>query len=806
MELKATKEYEGISVPQTMKLLTSSAEGLTDSEIQKRTARFGYNETTEKLPNPLLEFLSLYWGPMPWLLELAMLLSYFMGHYLELFIIFALLTINAIISFWHLNTSRKSLELLKTKLAIKAEVLRNGKWVVKPSRELVPGDIISIGLGDFVPADAKIISSREISVDQSVLTGESLPVSLGLSVLIYAGSIIKQGKAECIVLNTGANTYFGRTGELVKLARPVSHQEKIMMQIVKYTMYMGIAALILVIIDAMLVHTTILSILTLALIFLMGAIPVALPTVFAVVLAVGAMELANKGVLVTRLNAIEDAASIEIICLDKTGTITQNKLSIAEIVTLSNLSQNEVAMLAALASQEDSKDPIDLAIIEYAKKNGVFEVEGYRQVSFTPFDPSIKRTEAVIEQGSERFRVIKGAPQVIMALCSKSDDAVRSRANEYIAKLSKLGYRILCVAKSETGNLNDLKLAGLLSLADPPMPDSKAMIEELKSHGIKVKMLTGDNIAIATEIARQVSIGDRIIRREDLKALGKDEQTKILEEHDGVAEIYPEDKYEIVRLLQSRGYIVGMTGDGVNDSPALKQAEVGIAVSNSTDVAKAAASIVLTEPGISVITSAIKTSRQIYQRMLTWVINKIIKVIQFIGLLVLGFLIMQKILLTTLGMVLLVFANDFVTMLLATDNVKDTSNPNIWNVKNITLASLAIALLMIVEGIIAIIVGLYYFRLDFPQLQTFTMLLFVFTSQFRIFVVRERRRFYSSLPGKGLITAGVATLSGFAILGIYGIIVPAVTPHAVIFLIVFSALFTLGLDWPKFYIFKKAGL
>ncbi|MBS7643417.1 plasma-membrane proton-efflux P-type ATPase [Candidatus Bathyarchaeota archaeon] len=793
-----------MSVDEAIKLLGTSLQGLTDSEAKKRIEIIGYNEVVEKRKNPILDFLSHYWGPMPWLLELTITISYILGRYLEAIIIVGLLTLNATISFLHTRGSRRALEILMKKLAVKAKVLRNGKWVIRDARELVPGDIIVIGLGDIVPADAKIVSG-EVSVDQSALTGESLPVSVYKSGIVYSSSIVKRGEARCVVLNTGVNTYFGRTAELVKIAKPTSHQEQIMMAVVRYTMYVSIVATVSVAIDAILVHLDFLSILTLVLTFLLGAVPVALPAVFTVVLAIGAIELARKGALVTRLNSIEDAASVEVLCLDKTGTITQNKLSVVDPIPFSEFRKEDVALMGSLASREESKDMIDLAVIEYARRLGV-DYSAYKQISFTPFDPSIKRSEAIIEGKGERFRVVKGAPQIVIPVCAGTDKETQENALRIVEELSQKGYRTLAIAKSETNDLNTLQLVGLLPLTDPPRPDSRSTIEELKSLGVKPKMLTGDNISIAREIARQVSIGNKICRMRDLQGLNEMEQARILEESDGFAEIYPEDKYRIVKLLQSKGHIVGMTGDGVNDSPALQQAELGIAVSNSTDVAKASASIVLTETGTKQIIDAIKISRKIYQRMLTWVINKITKVIQFIGLLVLGFFWLHRVLLSVLGMVLLVFANDFATMSLATDNVKHTSNPNQWNVKNITLASLIIGALLIAEGAITALIGINYFHLEWEALQTFVMLTLIFTSQFRVLVVRERRHFWSSRPSRELLVSTMASICVFALIGVYGIIVPAITPYQVLFILGFSALFTLSIDFPKYYVFRKFGL
>jgi H+-transporting ATPase len=803
MTTKVTADFADLPIEDAYSALSTSTNGLSENEAKRRINESGYNELSEKRKNPFVDFLTRYWGPMPWLLELTMALSYIIGHYLEVVIVFGLLTTNAIIGFHHTRSSLKALELLKKRLAIKAKILRNGEWVVRDAREIVLGDIIQVGLGDLVPADAKIVAG-EVSVDQSALTGESLPVTAHQSGILYSSTIVKRGEAKALVLNTGAHTYFGKTAELVKIAKPKSHQEQIMSAIVKYAMYIGIASLAFVVLDA--ASTRVVDVLTIvrfALIFLMGSVPVALPAVFAIVLAVGAMQLAKEGALVTRLNSIEDAASMEVLCLDKTGTITQNKLSVTDPIPFQGFEKNDVAIIARLASKEEIGDVIDLAVIDYAK-NLPASVQ-YTQDSFTPFDPATKRSEAIVQHNGKRFRVAKGAPQVILSLC-KANDETGKNVNTNVESLSKKGYRTLAVAKSEDNDLDNLKLVGLLPLADPPRPDSKETIGELKRLGIKTKMLTGDNVAIAREIAGQVGIGNRIYPMSNLEKLSEADQARILDEYDGLAEIYPEDKYKVVKLLQSRGQMVGMTGDGVNDSPALKQAEVGIAVNNSTDVAKASASIVLTEPGLKVILNAVGMSRQIYQRMLTWVVNKVTKVIQFVGVLVLGFFWLHHVVLSVLGMVLLVFANDFVTMSLATDNVKTTKNPNIWNVKNITLASLVIGAFLVVEGAFIIFIGTAYYHMELETLQTFVLLTLVFTSQFRVLIVRERGHFWSSRPGRELTLSSLAAVIGFALLGIYGVILPPVTLAQLLFVLGFSAIFTLGVDYPKYYAFRKFGL
>ncbi len=787
-----------------MTLLEASLQGLSQAQVQERLRTFGPNAVEEERPSAVLEFLSRYWGPMPWLLELTMILSFFLGHVLEGIIIFVLLSINALIGFWNERSSHKALELLRNRLSVKVRVRRDGAWTGVDARDIVPGDIVTVGLGDIVSADIKIVSDTTISVDQSALTGESLPVTLQKSSLAYSGSVIKRGEAQGVVVNTGGRTYFGKTAELVGTAQARSHQQQIMMAVVKYMMYVSIIAILVVVVDALAVQAGLLTILTIALVFLMGAVPVALPAVFAVVLAAGAVELARRNVLVTRLSAIEDAASMHVLFLDKTGTITQNRLSVAQAVPFGGHAPREVIAAGAMASMAEGEDEIDRAVLDYARQTE--RDLSYRRLSFTPFDPAARRAEAVVEDGAGASRAVKGAFDTVLSLCTNVDDTVHHAALATMQDLSQKGYRVLAVARSTSADLDRLTFLGLLAIADPPRSDSKAMIAEMKRLGVQVKMLTGDNIAIAHEIAREVALGDRIVAMSDVKNLSEPERTATIERSDGIAGIFPEDKFDMVKLMQAKGYIVGMTGDGVNDSPALKQAEVGIAVSNATDVSKASASIVLTQPGIEAITSAVVTSRQIYQRMLSWVINKVTKVIQFIGLLTAGFLVMHQILLTAMGMVLLVFANDFVTMSLATDNVASTGNPNVWNVRRITMASLLLGVLLIAEGLIAVAVGQGYFHMGLAQLQSLVLLTLIFTSQFKILIVRDRRHFWSSRPGKTLLVSAAATIVAFAALGLLGYILPPVTGGQLLFVLLFSAGFTLLLDFPKYWVFKKYAL
>ena len=804
MEIRKVQEFKDIPTKEALNLLNAKETGLTASEAASRTKAFGFNEVAEKKRNAAKEFLLKFWGPMAWLLEIAAILAYAIGDHGDAYLIFALLLMNTIISYVNESNSHKALELLKKKLSVKARVLRDGKWELKDARELLPGDIINVRLGDVIPADAKIISG-DVSADQSALTGESLPVEAKESALLFTGSVIKRGEAKCVVAGTGMNTYFGKTVELVNIAKPKSRQEEIMLTIVKYMMYLSIMAFIIVLISGIRSDVGPLIIATFAVLYIGGGVPAALPAMFTIAQATGATQLAKKGILVTRLDAMENAASVEVLCMDKTGTITMNELQVSGAIPSPGFTEEDVILNAALASNEESKDAIDTAILDYAKAQKV-SIGEFKRLSFTPFDPSTKRTEAVMQSKGRRFRAVKGAPQIVLSLCKAATPRARDEATKAIQGLSLKGCRTLAVARSEDGKPDTLKFVGLIALSDPLRPDSKTMISEMRNSGVRPMMLTGDNIAVAKEIAAQAGIGNNVIRISELNSMLEKEQAEDVDRCNGIAEIYPEDKFRIVKLLQSRGEMVGMTGDGVNDAPALKQAEMGVAVSNATDVAKAAASMVLMEPGTRVMIEAIIVSRQIYQRMLTWAINKVTKSIQFLVLLTIGFFWFHDNIVSLSGLMLVVFANDFMTMSLATDNASSTNNPNKWNIMNITMASAALGLLLVIQGLIAMYVATAYFKMDLDGLRTYMVMLLVYTSQMRVLIVRERRHFWSSMPGRDLLITVLATMVVFTLVGAYGWIMDPVPVDALAFLFVFSALFTMLMDFPKYYVFRKLGI
>lgn len=801
---KTTNDYKSMSTENVASALKSNIGGLSEAEASERIRRFGSNEIKEEKKNPVLQFLKRYWGPMPWLLEFAMVLTFFVKHYTEGILIFVLLTVNAVIGFVQSRNSKKAVELLKKQLQIKTKVLRDGQWILKDAKDIVPGDVLKLKLGDLVPADVFIIEG-EASIDTSALTGESLPQDVHQKDVMYSSSIIKRGEAKCMVVNTASDTYFGKTVSLVQIAKPKSKQQELMFSIVKYMMYLGLAASAVVTCYAIILHKDIMSIMSLIIVFLMGAIPVALPAVMTIVQAVGALDLSKKGVLVTRLDSIEDASSIDTFCFDKTGTITQNKLSVTDCRSFGSYDEAAVVKLASLASKAEEMDAIDNAIIDYSNRLKI-SMNECLQLSYFPFNPANKRTEAAARIGKETYRILKGAPQIILQLCEKLDEKTVQQINGAVDEFSVRGYRTIAVAvcksaEQQTGK--DCEFAGLLALSDPPRPDSKAMIHQIKELGIRTLMLTGDNKAIACEIAGQVGIGAHIHSAKELDGLSHEEQIKLIDNCDGFAEVYPEDKFKIVHLLQDEGHMVGMTGDGVNDSPALKQAELGTAVSAATDVAKASASVVLTKPGLSEIIDTIKVSRQTYQRMLTWVINKITKVVEVVVLFTAGYFLMHNMLISLLGMSLLVFANDFVTMSIATDNVVSTKSPNSWKMKSIISASMVLGILFALEDLLVAYIGVSYFRLPYALLCTLVMLSLIFNTQFRILIVRERRHFWSSHPSKKLFFISLAAIVGFTVVGIFGNIVPALPWNQVFILLGIGIIFMIIVDFVKYRLFQQ---
>lgn len=794
MQFRSTGGFSPLSIEEAFKELESSPQGLSEEEAKARLSLWGYNEVPEKRTSPVVFFLTRFWGPMPWLLEIAILFSFLLGRSLEGALISFLLFLNAIIGFWHRWNSTKTVELLKKKLQVSARILRNGEIKIRQARELVPGDVVHLKQGDLVPADLKVFQG-EASVDQSAITGESLPVSVKEGGILYSGSILKRGELKALVLNTGTRSFYGTSLELVRIAQPKSHQEELILKVIRYSLLFAMFCALGASVFGIFVGLNITTILEFDLTMLMGAVPVAIPVMLTIVQAAGAIELSRKGVLVTRLDSVEDAASCDILCLDKTGTITENRITVEGVAPLEG-TEEEVLLWAGLASEKDSPDQIDWAILNEIEKRKI-DLSTYRRLSFNPFDPETRRTEALVTNGNGETRVFKGAPQVIANLFT-FEEADKANLEEIVKEFSKKGARSIAVALEKEGQA---RILGVIGLYDPPRKEAFSTIEKLKKLNVKPIMITGDNILIAQQIAKLVGIGSRVRSLAELKELPDRELSSLLEQLDGIAEVFPEDKYQIVKHLQEKGHIVGMTGDGVNDAPALKQAELGIAVENATDAARASASVVLTKPGIEVILDCLILSRKTFQRTLTWILNKIIKVVEFSALLTLGFIWLRTSVLPLLHMALLILANDFATMSLATDRVEFSSSPNIWNVKNIALAALIPGLLFFLEDTLILIWGHSIFHL--PQLQSLILLALVFNSQMRIMLVRERRHFWSSLPGRALTLAALFTVVTFSALTVWGIVLYPISLRVVFGLFLFILACALVIDFPKFYLFRK---
>ena len=746
------------SVPDTLAALqVNSATGLGHIEVDTRRKEHGYNEVAEQKEHPLLMFLGKFWGLSAWMLELIMVLSAVLRKFPDLAVVSTLLVVNAVVSFTQERRAAGVVETLRRRLRVNARVLREAIWQVIPARELVPGDIIRVRPGDIIPADVKLLTGT-LSIDQSALTGESKDANKAPGEVLSSGSVVRRGEGNGVVLLTGAKTYFGRTTELVQAAHPKLHIDAVMAKVVRWLFLVVGVLLGMVIVMSLMRSTPLLEMIPLMLILFMSAIPLSLPVMFTVSMAVGSKELAKRGVLVTRLSASEDAATMDVLCVDKTGTITMNQLAVTGVIPLEHATEADVLFAGALASQEANQDPIDLAFLAAAKEWHIFDnLPKVTPVSFAPFDAQNRRTEAVAEQNGQRLRVMKGAVETVAQACGLQAPAIaalEARVSESALK----GYRTLAVARGpETGAP---ALVGLVTLFDPPRPDARQLIAELRDLGVPVKMLTGDALAVASEIARGVGLPN-IHRVADLKAAGAqagNEAVDLLAGADGFAEIYPEDKYIVVKHLQAAGHVTGMTGDGVNDAPALRQAEVGIAVSTATDVAKGAASVVLTEAGLTNIVALVEQGRTIYQRILTYVINKISRTILKTAFVAIAFMVTGKFVMSAFAMLLLVFVTDVAKISLATDRVRPSRKPETWKIGPLITVSVVLGVLMVAESLLVLWSGWSRWGLaaNDNALYTFSFLTLLYFAAFSIVSARERRWFWTTMPSRIVMAAAVA--------------------------------------------------
>jgi H+-transporting ATPase len=770
----------------------TSAEGLSSAEAAQRLRQYGPNTVQEKRLHPGLALLGKFWAPVPWMLEATIVLEVILGKLTEAGVIGALLVFNAVLSFAQEGRAQQALALLKRRLSVQARVMRDGHWRQVAAQELVPGDLIHVRMGDLVPAELRV-TEGELLLDQSALTGESLPVEAGPGDTAHSGSVVKRGEATGEVTATGSRTYFGKTAELVSTAQTVSHLENIIFRIVKYLALLDFVLVAALLIYAPFAGIPFAEVIPFALILLVASVPVALPATFTLATALGAMELAKRGVLVTRLSAIEEAAAMDVLCVDKTGTITENRLALAALQSYAPHSEEELLRLAALACDEATQDPIDLAILEAARARHVVS-EARERLQFVPFDPATKRSEALIREQAQTLRVVKGAPLAITPLVSGGPDPTPD-----VERLAAEGYRVLAVAAGPEG---DLRLTGLVALQDPPREDAPSLVQSLRGLGVRVMMITGDGLATARAVAAQVGIGARACPAERLRQANDQEVL----ECDVLAGVFPEDKFHLIQALQRGGHVSGMTGDGVNDAPALKQAEVGIAVASATDVAKAAASLVLTRPGLSDLLAAVETSRRIYQRMLTYTLNKIIKTLEIAVFLSVGVMLTGDFIITPLLIVLLLFTNDFVTMSIATDRVSFSRAPDRWHIRTLMMTGLALAGLVLVLSFAVFFAARDLLHLPLPQLQTLIFVMLVFTGQGNIYLVRSREHFWRSRPGRWLVLSSIADIVAVSVLATRGILMAAISPVLVLGLLAVVLVYLAAVDFFKIRIFRLFAL
>ena len=759
---------KSLPMPELLKKLASSADGLTQAEAEKRLAQYGPNEIAEKKTNEFLKFLTYFWGPIPWMIEAAVILSAAVQHWLDFFIILLLLCSNAVVGFWEEHQAGNAIAALKAKLAINAKVKRDGKWENPKASDLVPGDVVRLRLGDIVPADARLLDGDSIEVDQSALTGESLPVTAKPGGAVYSGSIIRQGEIDAMVYATGTNTYFGKTAQMVQEANTVSHFQKAVLKIGDYLIILAVALVVLILIVALFRGDKVLTTLEFCLVLLVAAIPVAMPTVLSVTMAVGARLLAKKEAIVTRLSAIEELAGVDVLCSDKTGTLTQNKLTLGDPFSVDNIPPDQIILWAALASRAEDKDTIDLAVIGGVKDDKT--LKSCQVLHFQPFDPVHKRTEATVKDvDGKQFFVAKGAPQVILQM-SNNADAVKDAVEKAINDFAGRGFRSLGVARAEEEG--KWKFVGMLPLFDPPREQAKATIASARQMGVDVKMVTGDQIAIARETSKQLGLGTNILDATSLGDTKKQESSQTaeaIEKADGFAQVFPEHKFHIVDVLQQRGHIVGMTGDGVNDAPALKKADCGIAVSGATDAARAAASIVLLASGLSVIIDAIKESRRIFQRMNSYAIYRIAETLRVLFFMTLAILVFNFYPLTAVMIVMIALLNDGAILSIAYDNVHYKDKPEAWNMRLVLGISTVLGIIGVVSAFGLFYLGERVFHLDRAHIQTLMYLKLSVAGHLTIFLTRTRGPFWSIRPAKILWLAVLGTQMVATLIAVFGV-------------------------------------
>jgi H+-transporting ATPase len=757
-----------LNIDELFTKLDSSIGGISDAEAGERLQKYGYNELIEKKTNPFQKFIGYFWAPIPWMIEIAAILSAIIQHWGDFIIISILLLLNAVVGFWQENKADNAIELLKKKMALQARVLRDEDWKGMASRELVPGDIVRLRSGDIVPADVKLIDGDYLQVDESALTGESLPVDKALGDIAYSGSIIQKGEMNALVFATGMNTFFGKTTELLADVKTQSHFQKAIVKIGDYLIFLAAGLVAIVFMVAIFRHESLPDTLQFALVLVVAAIPAALPAVLSVSMAVGATELAKKGAIVSKLVAIEEMAGMDILCSDKTGTITKNELTLSELIPFDGFTDEDLLIYSAFASKKEDNDPIDNAVFRKisSMEDSTKKLDDYKITEFKPFDPVIKHTEASVESPEGmHFKVIKGAPQVILDM-STNKKMITEKVEKSVNDLAVKGYRPLGVAKCEDNGT--CSFVGLIGLYDPPHEDSAQTIKTANSMGVDIKMITGDHVAIAKEIASQIDMGTNIISAPELEGKTDLQAQDLIERSDGFAQVFPEHKYRIVELLQKKGHIVGMTGDGVNDAPALKKADAGIAVFGATDAAKSAADIVFTTPGLSVIIDAIKESRKIFQRMKSYSIYRIAETVRVLFFITVSIIAFNFYPVTAIMIVLLALFNDGPIMAIAYDNVKYSNMPEKWNIREVLSMATFLGIIGVISSFTIFYIGLNVLNLSQGVLQSFIFLKLAVAGHLTIFLARTRGPFWSIRPSGILFWSTIGTKFLATLVVVYG--------------------------------------
>ena len=771
------EEIENQTAQDILGQLEASDEGLTGAEADRRLSRFGPNALEEEKENFLRKFLGYFWGPIPWMIEIAAVLSGLLGQWDDFVIILIMLVFNAAVGFWQEFQAANAVDALKGQLALTSRCLRDGTWSTVPAADLVPGDIIRLRGGDIIPADVKLLHEGYLSIDQSALTGESLPVDKQEDAVAYSGTIVKQGEMVALVAATGPRTKFARTARLVEKAGAVSHFQKAILQISDYLIFISLGLAAVLVIAQLIRGDSFLTVFQFVLILVVAAIPVAMPAVLSVTMALGATALSKKKAILTKLQVIEEVAGIDILCSDKTGTLTQNKLTLGEPYPVAAETAGELVLDAALASKEENQDAIDLAIIDALQDPQT--LQDYRQLDFSPFDAVSKRTEATVLSGDAEFKVAKGAPQVIMELCDL-DEEQTERLEKTVNDYARTGYRTLGVARLDQRHGQQWTFRGILPLFDPPREDSAETIRQAGMHGIDVKMVTGDNLAIASEISAQLGLKNNIqaaeemlTKQQDLDRLDSDIERRI-EQSDGFAQVFPEHKYAIVKALQHRGHLVAMTGDGVNDAPALKQAEVGIAVSGATSAARAAASLVLTAPGLSVIIHAVEEARRIFERMSNYAIYRITETIRIMIFVVLSMVVYNFYPISTIMIILLALLNDLPILTIAYDNTRLAEKPVRWEMRKVLTIATVLGLIGVFETFLLLILAENFVALGQAQLQSLVYLKLAVSGHLTLFVVRSRKAFWTPPYPAGVLFLAIfgTQLLAAAIVGFGFLVAP----------------------------------